>query len=371
MSKNIQKSYITFGLQDIEINWQIELPAAFQTLYSHLSHPFIAPCEFFSIEGILEGQGRAFGRLPQFLPFGSVTGEASLYGFYSLPDMLANSMPVLYLDEEEGFLRPVASSFDAFLRYCLVVGRYETSEFKVEDQAEREEDTEFLEYARMLNIDESLLKKTVPRNDTELYQHLINSDPQDVVSLSHLACSARSQGDYERALDFMHRANESAGWFGDTSYLLADIYRERGQYSRAVTGWWKTVHSVLPLSTRTWEWDLGEDHPEADIYEVAADALEQFQGAAPPEMMESPLWEVVVEEDPYDPAIREALGKKLLSKNDFAGAEREFLNALSLSALDSGKQSKRLYGKIIDIYEQTGRTRDAALAREDMKRPAE
>jgi hypothetical protein len=357
------------GLRAIEQFWRIRLPEAFCKLYKHFTHPFLAPCEFFTLEAITGGAGRAFGLLPQYLPFGRAVGEGGLYGFYVTPDSTDDFWPILYWDEDEMYLHPVASDFEAFLRHCILVGRYETEAQELEDAEDWQADREQREFARLLNLPEDLLFGSVPRNDTELYERLACTDPQDAVSLCHLGCVRRARGDSERALDFFHRASEAAPWFGDPYYLVADIYRERRNYERALQGWWAVVQSLLPLCTRTWEWDLGDEHPEADVYEVAADGLAQYSDIAPASLKMMPLWRVVAHDDPYDPDVRESLGDALLSQKDLMGAEREYLNALSLCCSERGKQPERLYDSLIGLYERQGRSRDAALTRHDRSLP--
>jgi hypothetical protein len=126
---------------------------------------------------------------------------------------------------------------------------------------------------------------------------------------------------------------------------------------------------LLPLCTRTWEWDLGADHPEADIYEVAADGLAQFGDITDCAHKSDPLWRVAINDDPYDPDVREALGDRLLAQNNISGAEREYLNVLALCCGEHGKQPDRIYNTLIALYERTGRSRDAALARHDRSLP--
>jgi tetratricopeptide (TPR) repeat protein len=276
---------------------------------------------------------------------------------------------VLYLDGEEGFLRPVASDFEAFLRHCFLVGRYETEEQWLESGNDREEEQERTTFLRRLNLPEELNQVAVPRNDTELYSYLASSDEQDAVSLCHLGCVQRAAGNWERALDFYHRASEATPWFGDPPYLIADIHREREQYERAVECWWRVVQRPVSLCTRTWEWDLGEEHPEADIYEVAADALAQWSDHADPAYRATPLWRVVLQDDPYNPDAREELAKILLKQEDWINAEREYLNALTLCREEEGKQPLRCCDALIALYERQGRRRDAALLRHDRKLP--
>ena len=359
----------TDGVRAVEAFWQAKLPETFGRLYAQPDPPFLAPCEFFTLDAIARGSGRSFGLLPQYLPFGRAVGEGGLYGFYATPQTGVEAWPILYWDEDEMYLRPVASNFTAFLRHCALVGRYETEEHWESQDPAGQEALAWRELGKRLELPEDILFGLVPRNDTELRERMVTYDPQDAVSLCHLGCVQRARGDSERALDFFHRASEAAPWFGDPSYLVADIHRERGNYARATQGWWTVTQCLLPLCTRTWDWDLGEDHPEADIYEVAADGLAQHEEDMEAALRRDPLWRVVVQEDPYDPDAREGLGDTLLARNDLAGAEREYLNALSLCCIERGKQPERLYNALISLYERTGRTRDAALAHYDRKLP--
>ncbi len=359
------------GLHAIEAFWHWKLPVAFRHLYLHQIHTFFAPSEFFALEELAAGAGRAYGQVPQFLPFARVAGEESLYGFYLGPqiqgDLVDEAPPILYWDEGETFLRPVSSDFEAFLRRCVVTGRYETDD---EWPGSTLPDSARLDLFRsLLSIPPALFENRLPGNDTELYQRLVGLDPQDSVSLSHLGCAARSNGEEERALDFFHRASEAAPWFGDPSYLLADAYRRRENYERAMNGYWEVVRHPVSFCTRTWEWDLGEDHPDADIYEIAADAITQFDEAATKEMKASPLWRVITREDPYDPDVREQLARRLVEDGKPAEAERELLTSLALCGSERTKQPDRLYSQLFSLYERTGRERDAALVSFDRALP--
>ncbi len=354
------------GLRSVEEFWQVSLPDKFCSIYSYFSQPFLAPCEFFTLDAISKGYGRSYGMLPQFMPFGRAVGEGGAYGFYISPDTVQGFWPVLYWDEDEMYLRPAASNFDSFLRYCILIARYETEEQLdtkgSEDVPDSDVMSEQREAGRRLELDSDIIFGALPRNDTELYERLAHSDPQDASSLCHLGCVSRSRGDTERALDFYHRAIEAAPWFGDSSYLLADTYRETRNNSRAVQGWWAVVQRLLPLCTRTWEWNLGDKHPEGDIYEVAADALAQYSEHVESETRSTALWRVVVNDDPYDPDVRESFGDALLAAGDLNGAEREYLNGLSLSCSERGRQPDRLYGALCKLYQRQGRAREARLA---------
>lgn len=357
------------ALCQVEKFWQAKLPAAFTNLYTHYAHPFLAPCEFFSLADIAAGEGRSFGMIPQYLPFGRAIGEGGLYGFYITPDTQLGAWPVLYWDDDEMYLRPAASDFEAFIGNCVLIGRYEMETQLTDSTRDWEETSDQALLAHLLGIPEQIVLGPVPRNDTELYEKQAGYDPQDAFSLCHLGCTWRGRGDSERALDFFHRAIESAPWFGDSSYLLADIHREKKNYKRAAQGWWAVVQQLLPLCTRSWEWNLGDEHPEADIYELAADALSQFGDAADESFKSSPLWKVVVHEDPYDPAVRESLGNTLSAEGRELEAEREYLNALSLSCTERGKQPDRLYDALESLYKRSDRLRDASMVRFDRSLP--
>ncbi len=368
-SENHNQDQAAEGLRAVEAFWQARPPGAFRKLYTHHARPFLAPCEFFALDAIAKGAGRDFGLLPQYLPFGRAVGDGGTYGFYVTPETILGRWPVLYWDEDEMYLRPIASDFNAFLRYCVLMGRYETDEQTTEQAGDWQEQGDQREWARLFDLPVELLFGAMPRNNAELHERLVLLDSQDAVSLSHLGCARRARGDEERALDFFCRASEAAPWFGDPAYLMADVYRERRSYARAVESWWTVAQCLLPMCTRTWEWDLGADHPEADIYEVAADALAHYADAAPAPLKAQPLWRVLVHDDPYDPDVREALGDALLAQNDAHGAEREYLNALSLCGGERGRQPDRLYDALLTLYQRGGRQRDAALARHDRALP--
>ena len=353
----------------VETFWQSALPDAFRNLYAHFPNPFVAPCEFYSLDEIAGGAGREFGMLPQYLPFGQSVGEGGAYGFYVTPETDQGAWPVLYWDPDEMFLRPVASSFEAFLRHCVLTGRYETEAQWPDDSRDAQEIAERQRFADWLELPEEIVFGPLPRNDYELHERLAQSDPQNAYSLCWLGCARLAKRDDERALDFFHRAGEAAPWFGDCAYLVADVYRERDNMARAVQGWWSVAQKLLPLCTRTQEWNLGENHPEADIYEVAADALLQFGEDTDPTLKENPLWRVVAVKDPYDADVREAFGDALMAQGNLLEAEREYLNALSLCEAERGKQPLRLYDNLIALYERQGRRRDAALARHDRALP--
>ncbi len=364
------------AMQAVERFWGRKLPEPFRQLYTLYPRPFLAPCEFFTLLAISKGSGRTSGTPPQFMPFGRAVGDEGIYGFYINPETAPGQWPVMFRDDEEQYIRPVSSSFEKFLNHCILVGRYETEEQAgsaasvsldlLEDLDEQRE------AGRRLNLDTEVLFGPLPGNDTQLFERLAKLDPMDATSLCHLGCVRRAFGDKtadERALDFFHRATEAAPWFGDASYLMADTYRLKGQMPRACEGYWAVLNKLLPLCTRSYEWDLGEDHPQGDIVEVAADALRQFARHAPEGIHEDELWSVAVEEDAYDPDLREDYARRLLRLGNLPAAERELLNTLSLTVMEGGKQHKRVYQELIALYESQDRKDEAALALFDSALP--
>lgn len=360
---------MTDELRAVQSFWQMELPQSFVNFYETITERDLPPYEFLSPEEIARGAGRSYGMLPQYLPFARTEMGDGLYGFFLTPQRSEGALPVAYWDEEEMFLRPVSTDFDAFLRHCVLTSLYESQEdssVEIVDKALLEKAKEFVS---KLGLIPTLITHALPENDRELCHRLAGLDPHDSASLCHLGCAFRSQGEEERALDFFHRASEATTWFGDPAYLHADLYRLRGNNERACQGWWQVVNQLIPLCTRTWEWDLGEDHPDAEIYEIAADALIQFGQTAAPQMKSSPLWRVVTSEDPYDPDVREELAGRLRTLGDADGFERELLNALSLCLGDRGKQPERIYDALQSLYEQSGRARESAIIRFDRTLP--
>ncbi len=358
-------SVVEEELRDLERFWQARPPKLFRSLYNCQLRPLLAPCAFFPLESIVSGAGREYGMLPCFLPFARASDESGTYGFFVTSSHSMESQPILFWEEDEMFMRPAASNFAAFLRGSLLHARFEQEGWPQGESALSEEE-EMLGRIGVTLPDTSL---HFPRNQRELSSAHIALDPQDAYSLCNLGCFHRSEGADERALDLFSRAVEATPWFGDPYYLVADVYRERGNLTRAVEEWWAVIQSLLPLCTRTWEWELGEDHPEADIYEVAADGLAQFNKLASPEMRKNPLWRLAVYDDPYNPDAREILAENLLAAYDIEGAEREYLNALSLCCREEGRQPERIYNALIALYEQRDRRRLAELAKFDSNLP--
>ncbi len=353
-------------LRTLEVFWQAKLPHSFRRLYQHLSQPLLAPCEFLPLRDIAMGAGRSYGMLPQLLPFGRGIDDGSTYAFYALPDHDAVNWPVLRWDEDEMYVQPVSSSFEAFVRHCFAVGRYAADDMGEVQEQYAQECSQTL---NALGISGHPAMERPARNDSELHSILVQMDPSDAVSLCHLGCGSRTRGDIERALDYYFKASEATPYFGDPCYLAADVYRDRGEMDKAVQSWWAVVHRLLLLCTRTYEWDLGDEHPEADIYEVAADGLAQHGSLISSDMADDPLWHAVAKDDPYDPEVRESLAHLMLIRGKFENAERELLNALSLCCDQTGSRPERLYDSLISLYDKQGQARDAALARFDRQLP--
>ena len=357
------------AMNAVEAKWQFQLPDGFSRLYAYQERPFLITCEFFTLEEILNGLGRERGAMPQFVPFGSgLDGE--LFGLYVTPELCLGRLPVLALSEE-GSLRPAASEFSSFLKTSILTGRCEAELDEEEPGDDTEEADARRDLSHALEIPENLLLGELPRNEAELFERLVNEDAQNAYGLLKLGCIVRGRNETERALDFYHRASEAAPWFGDCAYLAGDLYREGGRLDRAVQCYWSVISTPIALSTQSTEWDLGEDHPDADIYEISADALSQFRNHASADMLRDPIWRIIADEDPYDPEAREEFALMLQQKGDTAGAERELLNALHLCAGEPGAQPMRIYSSLHALYERNGRLRDAAFVEFDAQLMAE
>src|SRR5262249_27006128 len=145
--------------------------------------------------------------------------------------------------------------------------------FEEDDPQYEEEELQRRQFAEVVGLPKSLVMDPLPRNDRELYERLAASDPQAAQAMCQLGSLTYGRGDAERSRDFFARASESTPWFADPYYLIAETYRVRNNLDAAVPRWWHVLHCPIALSTRTPNYDLGEDHLEAEIYEAAIDQL--------------------------------------------------------------------------------------------------
>jgi hypothetical protein len=350
-------------IEALERHWQIALPEAFHRLYGAFTHPFISPCEFLSLDALLDDSERWCGMLPQFLPFGH-DGAEDYYGFYVCENTSATDFPVLYWDHEYDHYCPIASGFGAFLRWCVIHGRYLAQDsFEEDDPQYNEEEIQRQEFAEVVGLPKGIVLDPLPRNDRELYERLAAADPQAAQAMAQLGSLSFGRGDFERARDFFARACESTPWFSDPYYLIAETYRIKENLVEAVPRWWQVLQSPIALSTRTPNYDLGEDHLEAEIYEAAIDQLIRHRDAVPADIMQSPLGMLIFEGDAFEPGERLLLSEELEVAGDTFGEERELLNALSLATDDTDTDAS--YERLIRVYNRMNRQREAAICRHD------
>jgi tetratricopeptide (TPR) repeat protein len=353
----------TRGLRALETHWQIKLPDTFSRLYSAFEYPFISPCEFLPLDSLLNDSERWRGMLPQFLPIGE-DGEENYFGFYVPANAVGTDFPVLAWDHEYDHYYPVASSFEAFLPWCIIYGRYLAQDSFDEDEEDfAEEDAQRREFAELVGLPSHLVTDPIPRNDRELNERIVRADGQNAWTLAQLGGQFFGQGQIERARDYFVRASEAAPWFSDPYYLLAETYRTTGDHGRACRLWWHVFESPISFSTRTSNYDLGDEHPETEIYEAAASRCMECRSELEEGSAGSPLWRMLQQGDPFSPGPRFALADALKAAGDGAGRERELLNALTLATDD--RDISRAYEELIALYERTGRMRDAALCRRD------
>jgi tetratricopeptide (TPR) repeat protein len=353
----------TREIRALETRWQVRLPDAFSRLYGAFEYPFISPCEFLPLDSLLSDGDRWRGMLPQFLPFGD-DGDENYFGFYVPSTAVGSDFPVLMWDHEYDHYFPIASNFDSFLRWCVIYGRYLAQDSFEEEEAGGEgEDAQRLEFAELLSLPPELVRDAIPRNERELNERILRADGQNAWAISQLGGHFFRQGKIERARDYFVRASEAAPWFADPYYLLAETYRLSGDEARACRLWWHVFESPIAFSTRTSNYNLGDSHPETEVYEAAANRCVECRSQLEESSTASPLWRLLQEGDPFSPGPRFALAEELKAAGDAAGRERELLNALTL-ATDS-RDIARAYEELIALYERIGRTRDATLCRRD------
>ncbi len=356
-------SSVRSKIDHLEKQWQVGLPEAFHRLYGAFSQPFISPCEFLPLDVLLEGSDRWCGMLPQFIPFGH-DGAEDYYGFYVPPFTSGADYPVLYWDHEYDHYCPIASGFGAFLRWCVIHGRYLAQDsFEEDDPQYAEEEDQRGHFADVVGLPKSLVMDPLPRNDRELYERLAVSDPQSAQALAQLGSFSMGRGDMQKARDFFVRGSESSPWFADPYYLIGETYFAECDAESAVPRWWQVLLSPIALSTRTANYDLGENHLEAEIYEAATDRLRRNSEGISQEEQSSPLGQFVLNGDPFEASERLKLATALSERGDFAGEERELLNALSLAT--EASDTSESYARLVAFYHRANRPREAAFCLHD------
>ena len=359
-------SKVDSALRSLEQRWQLKLPACFHRLYRHFEQPYVSPCEFLTLAELEEDSERWNGMLPQYIPFGR-DDEGNVFGFYVPPTPSQEDFSVLYWNHEYDHYSPLTSGFRAFVGWCVIQGRYDAQdEFEEDDPEYQEEEENRRRFAEFLDLPKSLVLDALPRNDRELSERIAAWDPQSTRALCQLGTVWAARKEVGRARDFFARASESAPWFGDPYYLVAETYREEEKISEAISRWWRVVSCPIALSTRTSIYDLGAEHPDADVYEAAVDYLRQHVDQIPADVRESPAARVVLEGDSFDPAQRLSLAGAVEAAGDADGAEREWLNVIALSTDE--ELTTIAYERLIAAYEQSGRTREASFCRLDRSR---
>ncbi len=354
---------VEHDLNSLATHWLIDLPDAFARLYLAFEYPYLSPCEFFSLEDLLHDVHRWRGVLPQFLPFGDAGGD--LFGFYVLPGGPYSDYPVLRWNHEYDHYAPVASGFHSFLRWCVVTGRYEANDIYAHDDPQfAEEEEHRREFAEILRIPLNLLVQPLPANERELNEHQRMADPQSPSALDQLGCFYLARGELDRARDCFARASETAPWFADPYFLIAETYRLEKRLDEAALRWWQVVHTPIALSTRTGCYDLGVDDQDREIADATLEYLRCHRGQALAVVQRSLLTHFILDaNDPFTTAKRVQLAAKLREAGDLLGCERELLNALTLATVDA--ESDLAYDRLQEIYQQLGRTRDAEMCARD------
>ena len=121
----------------------------------------------------------------------------------------------------------------------MIYGRYLAQDsFEEDDPALEEEEKQRRQFAELVGLHPNLVTDAIPRNDRELYERLLRSDGQSANALTQLGGMFFGRGDFERARDCLVRASETAPWFADPYYLLAETYRLEDKKPRACLLWW-------------------------------------------------------------------------------------------------------------------------------------
>ncbi len=353
----------TKDLVRLSAHWMCDLPQAFARLHAAFDYPYVQPCEFIPLGELLTDSERWRGMLPQFLPFGFDEDE-NVFGFLMRAGSHQGEPAVLYWDHEYDHYRPVASSFEAFLRWCLIRGRYEAHDEQGDDDplfSEAEEQRR--DFSKIVGIADELAEMPVPRNATEMHEQSCSADPQATDALNQLGCRHLGQGNYERARDFFARASESAPWFADPYYLIGETYAQMGLPGEAVQRFRRVLDCPIALSTRTGLYDLGAGRDDAEISEEAGRACLSYGGS----LDTDPLLRFLnARSDAFEPLARLEVALEFERAADDASAEREYLNAVTLAT--EPREMEHAYLALIRLYERTGRDRDAEWCRRDAGR---
>jgi len=358
--------HVEFRLRALEAHWQIKrLPGAFCQLYHVFKNPSIETYTFLSLEALIEDTERWRGMLPQFYPFGHDRAE-DFFGFYIPAHASGDDFAVLFWDHEYDHYYPIASGFGAFLGWCLITGRYLTLDEPEDVIPPAVMVAQRKELAQLSGLPPMLLTGEAPRNERELHKKLVTLDAQAAFSLLQLGCIHYAKGFVEKARDYFTRASEAAPWFADPYYLLAETYRSEHHMEQAIERWWQVFQCPIALSTRTSYYDLGEVYADAEIYEVVTEQVLRNRHFLPNTMRSTPLYQILTQCDPFRSQTHLVLADELLALGDFAGAEREMLNSLTLAVEES--EVDAAYNRLIAFYERENRGRDAWFCREDAQR---
>ena len=352
-----QMAMIDRDFTKIEKHWRAVLPATFRQLYSAYDEPLVGVCEFFSLSTILNDQERWRGMLPQFHPFAE-DGDENFYGFYLGKNGDSESIPVLFWNHEYDHYYPVGSDFDGFLRYAVHEGRFLMQDRFEEDEIE-EEEYHMRQVAGVTGIPDTIVLEIPPRNERELYEKIVHSDPQNAFALCQLGSWFYSSGDVQRATDCFVRASEAAPWYADPIYLLGEAYKSTGDLERAVGLWWQVVQMPIALSSRTAIFAIRTDIVDCEVYEACTNLL--IENVAENEVVpkNALLWQLLKKGDPFSPIPRLELATKFAENGDNASAGRELLNALTLATEDEDIATS--YHQLKSYYTDSGKERDAAF----------
>ena len=344
----------------LEQHWQIKLPQTFRKLYQAYELPVVGILEFFDIDTLLSDLERWKGMLPQFFPFAEDVDE-NIYGFF-LKDPLEDNPQILFWNHEYDHYYPAGSDFKSFLRNTIIISRFMAQDRFDEDEIE-DDDYHSRQIAITAGISETVVTEKVARNERELYEKICSSDSQNAFALSFLGSQFFSKGDFDKAADCFVRASEASPWYADPIYLLAETYFAQGNMDRARDLWWKVVHLPIVFSSRTMNFPVRANEVDSEVYESTAKRVLKFETADNAHKIDSHLWNLLSQKEPFSAASRIQLAKKYKDLNDIDSSLREYMNALTLSTINA--DTMQAYAELESCYTVLDDQRSAKFCKID------
>lgn len=339
---------------ELEHAWDVKVPDIFWDFASRYPSQLLPDTHFFQVQEMILQNEITVRVPPNLRPFGMRISNESLICFHTGSHHKSNHWEVVYWNLDERCLSPYASNFENYLCKHLYSTRYSLDEEGLPDI-----DLKFWTgLFNSLGIEANWIFDEIPINEKMMYETLSLHDSGDSLSLCQLGCILRSRGKEAEASHLFSEASKHTPWFGDAYYLMAEVMRTEGRMAQAVHEWWKILQLPVVFSTRSDSWDLGADYPDAEIYELTVDLIIGEQKHVPTPITDTPLWNALLLEDPYDPVMRENLAENYRHQSLDLALETELWDAYFLYADDDIEELLRINRKLSTLLEQQHRTYD-------------